>query len=440
MSKSADSLVAAPALALYRLLGRATGPIVRRHLRRRAAGGREDPTRLGERLGIPGIQRPGGPLVWIHGASVGESLSALPLIERIRRDWPGAQVLVTTGTVTSARLMNDRLPDGVLHQYIPVDLPAAVHRFLDYWRPALGLIIESELWPNLLSQAKARGMDLVLVNGRMSAASYAGWRRIRPLAARLLGAFDLILAQSQEDRTRFEDLGAQGARCLGNLKFAAPSLSADADQLRDLQTALGGRPRWLAASTHPGEEEIVARVHAELAPKNPGLLTIIAPRHPTRGHDIAARLRTAGHGVARRGAGEPPTEATDIYVADTIGELGLWYRLCEIVLVGGSLVPKGGQNILEPARLGCAIMCGAHMSNFRRVADNMTSAQALRRVADETALAAAVADLLSNAAAREALVTAAAKFAAAEAGVLDEIVTALAPHLDRAVQSGKVSG
>ncbi len=436
MSKSIDTLVATVALSLYRLLGRAGGPIVRRHLRRRAVGGREDPTRVGERLGLPGIQRPDGPLVWIHGASVGESLSALPLIERVRRDWPGVAVLVTTGTVTSARLMKDRLPDGVLHQYIPVDLPGAVRRFLDHWRPALGLIIESELWPNLLSQAKARGMDLVLVNGRMSAASYKGWRRIRPLAARLLGAFDLILAQSEEDRTRFEGLGAQGARCVGNLKFAAASLSADADQLHDFQQALGGRLRWLAASTHPGEEEIITRVHAKLEQRHPNLLTIIAPRHPNRGRDIAARLRAAGHSVARRGAGDSPTETTDIYVADTIGELGLWYRLCEIVLVGGSLVPKGGQNILEPARLGCAIMCGAHMSNFHRVAESMASAQALRRVADEAALTAAVTDLLSNAVAREALATAAAKFAADEAGVLDDIVTALAPHLDRAVQSG----
>lgn len=438
MSKSIDTLVAAAALSLYRVVGHAAGPVVRGHLRRRAASGREDPIRIGERLGVPSIQRPGGPLVWIHGASVGESLSALPLIARVRCDWPGTQVLVTTGTVTSARLMKDRLPDGVLHQYIPVDLPGAVRRFLDHWHPTLGLIIESELWPNLLSQAKARGTALVLVNGRMSATSYTGWRRVRPLAARLLNSFDLILTQSVEDRTRFANLGAQGARCQGNLKFAAAPLSADAGQLRGLQAALEGRPRWLAASTHPGEEEIIARVHGELAPKHAGLLTIIAPRHPARGRDIAARLRAAGHGVARRGAGDSPTETTDIYIADTIGELGLWYRLCEIVLVGGSLVPKGGQNVLEPARLGCAIVCGAHMSNFRRVAESMASAHALRRVADEATLAATIANLLDDASAREALATAATEFAAAEAGVLDQIVAALAPHLDRAAQASEV--
>ena len=433
-------MVSSAALSLYRVLGRAAGPIVRRHLRRRAANGREDLDRVGERLGLSQIKRPDGPLVWIHGASVGESLSALPLIERVRRDWPSLRVLVTTGTVTSARLMKDRLPDGVLHQYIPVDLPGAVDRFLGHWNPALGLFIESELWPNLLSQARARGTSLVLVNGRMSAASLAGWRRLRPLAARLLRGFDLILAQSPEDRDRFEDLGAQSARCHGNLKFAAPALSADADQLHSLQEALAGRPCWLAASTHPGEEEIIARVHAKLAQSYPDLLTIIAPRHPNRGGDIAQHLRAAGHSVTQRAAGESPTKTTGIYIADTIGELGLWYRLCEIVLMGGSLVPKGGQNALEPARLGCAIICGAHMSNFHRIADSMTNAQALRRAADEPALAASVAELLDNAAIRKALATAAAKFATAEAGVLDEIIAALTPYLDRAIQSGKVSG
>ncbi|MHA1600159.1 MAG: 3-deoxy-D-manno-octulosonic acid transferase, partial [Alphaproteobacteria bacterium] len=338
MSKSIDSLIANTALSLYRLFGRAAGPIVRGHLRRRAAAGREDPDRVSERLGKSGIERPDGPLVWVHGASVGESMSAIPLIERVRREWPSLQVLMTTGTVTSARLMKDRLPDGVLHQYIPVDLPGAVNRFLDHWNPTLGLIIESELWPNLLSQAKSHGTNLVLVNGRMSASSFAGWRRLRPLAARLLRVFDLILAQSPEDQVRFEELGARHVNCRGNLKFAAPPLSADADQLHSLQEALAGRPCWLAASTHPGEEEIIARVHTKLAQTHQDLLTIIAPRHPNRGHDISTRLRAAGHSVARRATGESPTKTTGIYVADTIGELGLWYRLCEIVLIGGSLV------------------------------------------------------------------------------------------------------
>ena len=330
---------------------------------------------------------------------------------------------------------SDLLPDGVLHQYIPVDLPAAVRRFLDHWRPALGLIIESELWPNLLSQAKARGMDLVLVNGRMSAASYAGWRRIRPLAARLLGAFDLVLAQSQEDRTRFEDLGAQGARCLGNLKFAAPPLTADPAELTALQTAIGVRPRWLAASTHPGEEILIAAAHETLSKTHPGILTLLAPRHPGRGPEIAAMLAARGFRVARRAAGQTLASDTDVYLADTLGELGLVYRLAEVVFVGGSLVPKGGQNVLEPAKLSCAILCGPHTENFLRVSKVMAEAGALRPVKDSTELAGAVAALLDDEPARRALIKAAASYAQSESGVLDGIVEALAPALDRAAKS-----
>ena len=257
----ASNLMAAGVFGAYRLVSAAATPIVRRHLRRRVARGREDATRLSERFGHPGIARPAGPLIWIHSASVGESLSALPLIARIREDWPGLNILMTTGTVTSARLMAERLPEGVIHQYAPVDLPAAVRRFLAHWRPALGLIVESEFWPNLLLQARAQGTALVLVNGRISAASFASWRRIRPLIGHLLGQFEVTLAQSREDEAHLRDLGAAPLR-LGNLKFAAPPLAANPDQLAALETEFGSRPRWLAASTHPGEEEIVAEVHA----------------------------------------------------------------------------------------------------------------------------------------------------------------------------------
>ena len=393
-----------------------------------------------ERLGLAGAARPPGGLVWIHAASVGESISALPLIERIRSDWPALGLLITTGTVTSAHMLAERLPRGVVHQYAPVDLPGAVRGFLGHWRPALGLVIESELWPNLLTQAKAQGVRLALINGRMSASSFAGWRRLRPVARQLLGLFDLVLAQSPEDQARFEHLGARQALCLGNLKFAAGPLAADAEVLRDLQAAVGERPRWLAASTHAGEDDMMARVHAALAPRYPGLLTIIAPRHPSRGPDIAARLRAAGHAVARRGAGESPAPTTDIYVADTMGELGLWYRLCQIVFVGGSLVPSGGHNLLEPARLGCALVSGPHTSNFRRMAEGLTAARALRGANDEAALAATIGELLADATAQAEMATAAAAYAAAESGVLDNIVAAIAPLLDRAAQSGKVSG
>ncbi len=423
---------AAGVFAFYRGVAFVATPLVHRLLRRRLARGREDPARFGERLGRAGLARPEGPLVWVHGASVGESLSALPLIERVRTRWPGLHILMTTGTVTSARLMAERLPPGVLHQYVPVDLPGPVRRFLDHWRPALGIVIESEFWPNLLHGARDRGVELVLVNGRMSARSFAQWRRVRPTIAHLLNLFSIVLAQSREDLRHLRALGAAHARRLGNLKFVAPSLAADRKDLAALRAALGRRPRWLAASTHPGEEEIVAEAHAALAATHPGLVTLLAPRHPDRGAQIAAILRARGLRVARRGAGEIVAPDTDIYLADTLGELGLWYRLAEVVLVGGSLVPKGGQNILEPAKLNCAILCGPHTMNFLRVSKEMAEAGALRTVTDAAGLAQAAGALLDDAPARRAMIAAAADYAKSEAGVLDDIVAALAPALDRA--------
>jgi 3-deoxy-D-manno-octulosonic-acid transferase len=374
-----ETLVADGVLGLYRLVGRAGRPLVRGHLRRRAERGREDAGRLGERFGHAGRERPEGPLVWFHGASVGESLSALPLIGRVREAWPGLNLLVTTGTVTSAKLLAERLPEGVIHQYIPIDLPTEVGRFLDHWRPDLGLLIESELWPNLLTAAHQRAVELILVNGRMSKASYKSWRRLPPVIRRLLTLFSLTLAQTPENQRHFKELGAVDPQCLGNLKFAAPPLSADAQALAALTETLGDRPRWLAASTHPGEDELAAEVHTNLAGRRPGLLTLIVPRHPGRGPDIAQSLGARGLAVARRGAGQAPSDHTEVYVADTIGELGLWYRLAKVVFVGGSLVPHGGQNLLEPAAQGCAILCGPHTMNFARIADDLAAAGALRR-------------------------------------------------------------
>jgi len=339
---------------------------------------------------------------------------------------------MTTGTVTSARLMAERLPEGVIHQYAPVDLPAAVRRFLAHWQPALGLIVESELWPNLLLQARARGTTLALVNGRMSAASYASWRRFRPLIGHLLGQFEVTMAQSREDEAHLRDLGATAPLRLGNLKFAAPPLAANPDQLAALEAEFGPRPRWLAASTHAGEEEIVAEVHARLAARTPDLLTVLAPRHPDRGPAIAEIFAARGFEVVLRSSGRPITPETAIYLADSIGEMGLWYRLCQVVFIGRSLIPMGGQNLLEPAKLGCAIVCGPHMTNFLRVTEEMERLDALRRVADAEQLAAAVSWLLEDEPARAGMIRAAADYAGTQSDALDRIVAALKPQLDRA--------
>jgi 3-deoxy-D-manno-octulosonic-acid transferase len=427
-----ETLVVDGVLGLYRLVGRAGRPLIRGLLRRRAKRGREDPRRLGERFGRAGLERPEGPLVWIHSASLGESLSALPLIGRIRKAWPGLNLLVTTWTVTSAELLAKRLPDGVIHQYVPIDLPTEVGRFLDHWRPELGLLIESELWPNLLTVAHERDVELILVNGRMSKASYKSWRRLPPLIRRLLALFSLTLAQTPEDQRHFRDLGAVDPQCLGNLKLAAAPLTADGQELAALTAALGDRPRWLAASTHPGEDELAAEAHARLAERRPGLLTLIVPRHPNRGPDIAQSLSALGLAVALRSAGEAPSEETEIYVADTIGELGLWYRLARVVFVGGSLVAHGGQNLLEPAAQGCAILCGPHTTNFARIAEDLAAVGALRRVGDMAELAADVESLLDDATLRARMGDAAAAYAMTQTEVLDRVFAALSNSLSRA--------
>ncbi len=416
----------------YRLLGTPAAPLIRNYLKRRLERGREDPQRMHERFGKASIARPAGPLLWIHGASVGEAQSALPLLERLRQDWPAVSILITTGTVTSARLMAERLPEGVIHQFVPVDLSGAVGRFLDHWHPNLGLIIESEFWPNLLRMAAARGTRLVLLNGRISPESYRGWRRLRPLAADLLSNFSLIMARSPEDHEHLVALGAGEVLSLGDLKAAAPPLSADPAELERLTAAMAGRPRWLAASTHPGEDLAAGETHRALRDRLPKLLTLIAPRHPNRAEDIRHELETLGLNVAQRSLGEAIEPGIDVYLADSIGEMGLWYRLAEVVFVGGSLVPKGGQNVLEPAKLGCAILCGSHTANFARMAAEMTACGALRTVDSAAALTAAVAALQQAPDARQAMIEAARDYAGSQAGVLGRIMAALDPLLQEA--------
>ncbi len=420
------------AFGLYRLAGRLAVPLVRAHLLLRARRGREEPGRLAERLGTASLARPAGPLVWLHAASVGEALSCLVLIDRLRAERPGLGLLLTTGSVTSARLMAERLPQGSIHQYAPVDLPAAVDGFLDHWRPELALLVESELWPNLLTATARRDIPLGLINGRMSTASYRRWRPFGPLIRRLLGRFSLVLAQSAQDRDRLEALGAVAPTFLGNLKFDAASPPADPAELAALETALAGRPCWLAASTHPGEEVIAAQVHKALASERPDLITVIAPRHPQRGPRIAWLMADAGLQVALRSRGDVIGPGTRVYLSDTIGELGLWYRLAEAVFVGGSLAARQGQNLIEPAKLGAAILTGPRTGNFAAIAEDMAAAGALVRVEDGTALAAEVGRLLADASGRAAMGRAAKAYAAARAGALDGILGALGPWLDRA--------
>lgn len=426
-------------VGIYRVLTTAGGPLIWGYLVWRRARGKEDATRFAERLGRAAVPRPDGSLVWLHGASVGESLSMLPVVARLQAGHPDWTVLVTTGTVTSARLMAERLPAGAIHQYVPADRPAWVRRFLDHWRPDLALWFESEFWPNLLCETATRGIPMVLLNGRVSPSAYRRWDRHRDMIGRLLGCFDLCLGQTDEDTRRLADLGARRAGSAGNLKFAAPPLPAEDAPLFDLRRHLEGRPVWLAASTHPGEEAIAGRVHRTLAGRFPGLLTVVAPRHPERGPAIERELAGQGLTVARRSAGALPEAATEVYIADTLGELGLFYRLADVAFMGKSLVGAGGQNPIEPARLGCAVVQGPNVANFADVAARMEAAGAVRTVADEAALSEAVGNLLGDTAARGRLADAAARFAEAEGGVLDRVMAELEPFLNARRDRGRAA-
>ncbi|MCB1542043.1 MAG: 3-deoxy-D-manno-octulosonic acid transferase, partial [Rhodoblastus sp.] len=351
-----------PALLLYRAASGLFAPLAPHFLQMRAARDKEDAARLGERMGRAKIPRSAGPLVWLHGASIGEGLALLPLISALTRG--GAHALVTTGTRSSARVVGDRLPSGAIHQYVPLDCPSFARRFLDHWRPDVAIFAESELWPNLVLETRRRGAPLFLVNARVSETSVARWRRAPGMAAALLGSFDNIFAQSAEDAARFASLGATRVTLAGNLKYDVAPPPADPDALAQLASQIGARPVWVAASTHEGEEEICLAAHRILHARYPDLLTIIAPRDARRGPDIAALARKAGAEPALRSAGEKIGAGAQVFIADTFGEMGLWYRLASVVFVGKSLTAGGGQNPIEPAKLGAAILHGPSVENF----------------------------------------------------------------------------
>jgi 3-deoxy-D-manno-octulosonic-acid transferase len=400
-------MAGSPSLAAYLALSHIAGPVVRLWLRRRAARGREDSARLGERLGKPGAGRPAGRLIWLHGASVGEGLSMLPLLAELRRQSPEATCLVTTGTVSSARHLSEALPNGCLHQYAPVDTAAAVRGFLGHWRPDIAIFVESELWPRLLVETARRGTPMMLVNARMSERSARRWGRAPGMAAALVGLFRWIVAQDAEAVRRMVAMGADPARVRegGNLKALTPMPGCDAAELARLREALTGRPVWLAASTHAPEEVAVAA--ALRAAAIPGLLTILAPRHPERGDEIAALLSGQGLSVARRSAGEVPRPETAVWLADTMGEMGLWLRLAPVTFVGGSLAPLGGHNPFEPAAVRSVILHGPEVGNFAPAYVELDTAGGAREVADAAGLGAAVAELLISEGSRRVMAEAA---------------------------------
>lgn len=383
-------------LAAYRLATRVLEPLAVQALKKRARRGKEDPARLGERLGHAGQLRPQGRLVWLHGASVGESLSLIPLINRLQSARPGLQVLVTSGTVASAELLARRLPASVVHQFIPVDTAGAVERFLDHWRPDLGVLVESELWPNLIAIAHERGVKLALLSARLSPKSLSKWAKLPGAAHCVAGAFSLVLAQDDATAAGLQRLGARDDGRL-NLKLAAAPLPVDIGLLARERSALDGRPLLLAASTHPGEDELVLDAFAPLALRADRPLLVIAPRHPVRGEAVANLAADRGFKAARRGTGEALTKNVQVYAADTLGELGLWFSLARVALVAGSLKAGiGGHNPLEPAALDCPALSGPHVENWIGVYDDFAAADAVRCVGDARELSAAFVEALDS--------------------------------------------
>lgn len=411
-------------LKVYRAASSAGAPFARAVLKRRLGEGKEDEARLNERYGEAGRARPDGRLVWIHGASVGESLSVLPLVERLTARDGALSALVTTGTVTSAKLMAERLPPRAVHQFIPVDHPRFVGRFLDHWRPDMALFVESEFWPNLLLETRTRAPFMALVNGRVSPRSFASWSKRPQTIGYLLSQFDLLIAQDRQNAERLSALAGRTVPSFGNLKNAAAPLPADVQALDALQARIAGRPVLLAASTHPGEEETVIAAAKLLRTDIPGLLVIVAPRHPARGADVEALA--AGLKTARRASGGVIAPDTELYVADTLGELGIFYRAAGATFVGGSLVDKGGHNPLEPARLGPAILHGPHVFNFAETYAEMRGAGGAALIRNERELAAAARRLFADETTRSAMAVAAKRAAEASGErVLADILAAI---------------
>jgi 3-deoxy-D-manno-octulosonic-acid transferase len=397
------------------------------YLRLRRRKGREDATRFAERMGIASLPRPQGKLVWCHAASVGEAMSVLTLVKKLRERFPDWHILLTTGTVTSAKMIATRLPLGVFHQYVPVDRWPYVSRFLDHWHPDLVLWVESELWPNMLAALKVRRVPAILLNGRMSEKSYKRWRLIGRATKDMLSTFALGLAQTGAERNRFAGLGLQDVRVIGNLKYTSEPLDHDPQALEELRTQIGSRPVWLVASTHPGEEEIAMAVHRFLRRTLPNILTLIAPRHPSRGEAIAALVEKEGLTLARRSKGETCTPDTQIYLADTMGEMGVFYRLAPLCCLAGSFT-WGGHNPVEPAMLGCVTVFGPKMDNFLFMADDILASGAAIQVMDESELAEVILRLFQSLEEREALAKAARAWTASKQSILEETLDIVAPY------------
>ncbi|MEM5519896.1 3-deoxy-D-manno-octulosonic acid transferase [Sulfitobacter sp. AS59] len=382
--------------------------------------------RAHEKLGHATQDRQGsGPLIWLHAASVGESLSVLALITRMGLILPRAQFLITSGTATSATLVAQRMPPRTQHQFAPLDAPGPLKRFLRHWQPDAAIFVESELWPQMLRRTHGTGAKMALVNARLSDKSVETWRKHPKMARYLFGVFDLILTQNDAMAHKMVSMHAPSDRVARgiNLKSMAGPLPVDEDALFDARAALGNRPVWVASSTHDGEEDAVLQAHKALLEEIPDLCLILAPRHPERGDAVEALVTAAGLTCNRRSRGDAPGE--QVYLADTLGELGLWYAMSDIVFLGGSLLPIGGHNPFEVAQAGAAVLSGTHVSAFAETYAQLETEGAAQFVEDGDDLTATLSKLLSTPEDLAKMTGAAKRFVAAQDDQLDGIAARL---------------
>ncbi|WP_316861561.1 3-deoxy-D-manno-octulosonic acid transferase [uncultured Cohaesibacter sp.] len=416
------------ALSTYRMAGYALSPFAPLLVALRNRKGKEIPERRKERYGKTQIKRPKTALIWVHAASVGETNAVMPLINQIAQN--GTTVLLTTVTVTSAEVARKRLPKNALHQFVPFDIAPFVNRFLDHWQPDMALFVESEIWPYIMTELSRRDIPMIVVNGRMSERSFARWSKFPTAVRSMFSNVPLCLAQSEEDRQRFAQLGVAQVETTGNLKFDVPPPAANEAELQRMRQMIGNRPVWVAASTHPGEERLLAQAHYRMAVRIPNLLTIIVPRHPERGEEIFKELSGIVPYSQRRSTDPELFPKTQVYLADTLGELGLFYRLSRVAFLGGSLVRHGGQNPIEPARLGCAILHGPNVSNFSEIYRALDQSGGGESVNSERDLTNILARLFASPAEIDRRAELARRALRPFSGALDTTMVALNPFLE----------
>ena len=388
------------ALRVYGWAARALGLIAPMVLRRRRARGKEDPARWREKLAETEVARPTGALVWLHAVGLGEVMALRGLVAEMNGLRPDLHFLITSSARSSAEVVAANLPPRTVHQFLPVDAPRFVHAFLDHWRPDLSVWSEQDLWPNFVRAIHDRGIPLALVNARMNDRAGRSRARAGRLYADLYARFSLIAAQDEGSAQALEALGAPGPVLRRrSLKVAAPPLAADPQALAALEAALGGRARWCLASSHPEDEAVAFKALGALRRAGDGALLILAPRRVERGAEIADAAGRAGFSVAQRATGAGP-EGVDVYIADTFGEMGLWYRLCDRVLMGGTFGPVEGHNPWEPARLGAAVLHGPRVANFAADYAALDAADAARLVQDADGVVAELTGDLAPVAAR----------------------------------------